>query len=201
LIYSVKGELIHFEENLAVVECAGVGFSVRTASSSLNGLKTGETVVFYTYMIVREDAIELFGFSGVHELNCFKMLLSVSGVGPKAALSILSFMSPQGFALAVVSDDVKALTKVPGIGAKTAQLIILKLKDKLAKQMPVSADSAKSAGISKQAGVNLGGDALNALLVLGFSASEAAGALSGLSEDMETSEKIKQALKKLASRK
>jgi len=146
-------------------------------------------------MSVREDAIELFGFITSHELNCFKMLLSVSGVGPKAALSILSEMSPQSFALSVVADDVKSLTRVSGIGAKTAGRIILELKDKLSKQSntePVFKVSAKTA--------NTGSDSISALLVLGFTASESAKALAGLPEDMETSEKIKQALKKLSGR-
>jgi len=198
MIYSVKGELTHIEPNLAVVECGGVGFACRTTSTSLEGLKLGETCTFKTHMNVREDAIELFGFISLHELGCFKMLLSVSGVGPKAALAILSEMSPQSFALAVAADDVKSLTRVPGIGAKTAQLIILKLKDKIGKQSDFS-------GLEKVNTVSGGGNtsaasaAINALLVLGFSASEAAGALVSLPDDMETSEKIKQALKKLSS--
>jgi Holliday junction DNA helicase RuvA len=191
MIYSVKGELIHTESNLAVVECAGVGFACRTTSNSLEGLKNGETVTFKTYMHVREDAVELFGFISSHELNCFKMLLSVSGVGPKAALSILSAMSPQSFALSVVCDDVKSLTCVPGIGTKTAQLIILKLKDKLSKDTGAVSEFQKPAKAS-------GSEAISALLVLGFAAAESAQALAGLPDDMETSEKIKQALKKLS---
>jgi Holliday junction DNA helicase RuvA len=152
-------------------------------------------------MNVRENAIELFGFISAHELNCFKMLLSVSGVGPKAALAILSEMSPQDFALSVVGDDAKALARAPGIGAKTAQLIILKLKDKLSKEQGYPALPAGTA--SKTAGVNAppsaASQAMSALLVLGFSASESAQALAGLSEDLSTSEKIKQALKKLSN--
>jgi Holliday junction DNA helicase RuvA len=152
-------------------------------------------------MNVREDAIELFGFVTTHELFCFKMLLSVSGVGPKAALSILSEMSPQDFALAVVGDDAKALSRAPGVGAKTAQLIILKLKDKLSKEHGYSElPSGASAGKSAAGGhTNAGSAAMSALLVLGFAAPEAAKALAGLSDDMDTSEKIKQALKKLAN--
>jgi Holliday junction DNA helicase RuvA len=148
-------------------------------------------------MSVREDAVELFGFITKHELGCFKMLLSVSGVGPKAALSILSEMSPQSFALSVVTDDVKALTRVKGIGGKTAQLIILKLKDKLSKDNIVT---VKQSTAAYGGGHAVAGAAVSALLVLGFSASEASAALSGLPEDMETSEKIKQALKKLSKR-
>jgi Holliday junction DNA helicase RuvA len=193
MIHSVKGELIHTEPNLAVVECSGVGLACRTTDTSLHGLKIGEEVIFRTYMSVREDAIELFGFTTAHELNCFKMLLSISGVGPKAALSILSTLSPQSFAMTVVADDVKSLTRVPGIGAKTAQLIILKLKDKLSKESGVPSSLASAVKTS-----NTGSEAISALLVLGFSATEAAGALAGLDAGMETSEQIKAALKKLS---
>ena len=194
MIYSIKGQLIHTETNLAVVECAGVGFALRTTATSLDGLKIGTEVTFLTHMNVREDAIELFGFITSHELDCFKMLLSISGVGPKAALAILSEMSPQSFALSIVADDVKALTRVQGIGTKTAQMIILKLKDKLSKESGVPA--GVSTARTQTAGSST--EAISALLVLGFTASESAQALSGLDENMETSEKIKQALKKLS---
>jgi Holliday junction DNA helicase RuvA len=199
MIYSVCGKLIHIESNLAVVECAGVGFACRTTSTSLEGLKIGEICTFNTYMSVREDAVELFGFVTSHELNCFKMLLTVSGVGPKAALSILSEMSPQNFALTVAADDVKSLTRVSGIGAKTAQRIILELKDKISRQSGFNGADL-NAGAVGSADVSNSSPALSALMVLGFTASESASALSGLPGDMETSEKIKQALKKLSSR-
>ena len=197
MIYSLKGKLIHIETNLAVVECSGVGFACRTTSTSLEGLKTGNEVTFKTHMNVREDAIELFGFITEHELNCFRMLMSVSGVGPKAALAILSEMSPQNFALSVVADDVKALTRVSGIGAKTAQLIILKLKDKLSKETK-GVKGVPLPQVESQSGS--GSAPISALMVLGFTASESAQALAGLPDDMESSEKIKQALKKLANR-
>ena len=203
MIYSVKGELIHTEPGLAVVECGGVGYACRTTTSSLSGLKTGGEVTFLTHMSVREDAVELFGFITAHELGCFTMLLSVSGVGPKAALSILSEMSPQDFALAVVTDDVKALTRVKGIGAKTAQLIILKLKDKL-DNTGLSGGAEKAFGSSivslNVASAGNASAAVSALMVLGFSASEANSALAGLPTELETSEKVKQALKKLSGR-
>jgi Holliday junction DNA helicase RuvA len=151
-------------------------------------------------MNVREDAIELFGFATQHELYCFKLLLSVSGVGPKAALAILSAMSPQEFALAVVADEAKALARAQGVGAKTAQLIILKLKDKLSKETGGADFSAGTAvsGRMATAAPAVGAEALSALMVLGFSASESAVALSGLDADMSTSDKIKAALKRLS---
>ncbi|MCL2071361.1 MAG: Holliday junction branch migration protein RuvA [Oscillospiraceae bacterium] len=198
MIHSVNGKLIHIELGLAVVECGGVGYACRTTSGSLDGLKTGDDVVFLIHMSVREDAVELFGFITAYELNCFKMLLSVSGVGPKAALSILSEMSPQNFALSVVADDVKSLTRVKGIGAKTAQLIILKLKDKLSGETASLPRAGNMTGSSAGSPVSADAQAVSALMVLGFSASEAATALAGLSEELDTSEKIKQALKKLS---
>ena len=201
MVYSVTGELIHIEANLAVVSCSGVGFACRTTDTSLEGLKVGDVVTFKTHMGVREDAIELFGFTTKHELDCFKMLLSISGVGNKAALSILSELSPQAFALAVVADDAKALTRIKGIGAKTAQLIILKLKDKLGGNTELAALSTTSTGGAKSGAALKGGAAaVSALMVLGFTASEAAAALMDLPSDMDTAEKIKQALKKLSSR-
>jgi Holliday junction DNA helicase RuvA len=181
-----------------------VGFALRTTATSLSGLRQGqsEEVTFLTHMNVREDAIELFGFVTAHELNCFKMLLSISGVGPKAALSILSAMSPQGFALSVVADDVKSLTAVPGIGAKTAQMIILKLKDKIGKEQGSGLMSGSVPAQNRSGGAGTTGapSAVSALLVLGFSAGEAAAALSGAPDDLDTSEKIKYALKKLSKK-
>lgn len=189
MFYSVRGLLIHKEPNLAVVECGGVGYALRTSSHSLERLKIGDEARLKTHLYIREDNAELFGFADDSELNCFRMLLSVSGVGPKAALSILSAMPPQGFALAVAGNDVKRLTQVPGIGAKTAQRVILELKDKISKL------SGDETGCAPETGENT---ALNALMVLGFSAAEAAGALSELPSELDAPERIKQALKKLS---
>lgn len=198
MIYSVNGKLIHTEPNMAVVECGGVGYACRTTMNTLAGLKTGETVRLLTYMNVREDAVELFGFADNAELSAFKMLISVSGVGPKAALSILSGLSPQGFALCVASGDSKALTRAPGIGNKIAQRIVLELKDKIDKQNSFSAQDYS--GALSSAGVATGSraEAMSALVVLGFASSQAAKALEGLPAEAETSELIKLALKKLA---
>ena len=118
MIYSLRGKLAHKTNDLAVVECAGVGYACRATTYTLSPLKVGEEVFLLTHMNVREDAVELFGFGEAAELNCFKLLLSVNGVGPKAALAILSDMSPQGFALCVAQGDGKVLTRVPGIGKK-----------------------------------------------------------------------------------
>ncbi len=197
MIYSVHGKVVHIERNLAVVECAGVGYGCRTTAYTLSQLAVGEETTLLTCLNVREDAVELFGFCDSAELNCFRMLLSVSGVGPKAALSILSDLSPQGFALCVAGGDSKALTRSPGIGKKIADRIILELKDKLAKQADLPAGD--SAVFQQSADSGSMAEALSALVVLGFSNTQAQGALNGLSPELPVSELVKQALKKLSS--
>lgn len=199
MIYSVKGELVHMEQNLAVVECGGVGYACRTTANTLSSLRTGETVKLFTYLNVREDSVELFGFADTAELNCFKMLLSVSGVGAKSALSILSIMSPQGFALCVAGGDAKMLSKAQGIGSKTAQRIVLELKDKVGREVTEmnAADYASGISAPVQMGNNYN-EALSALTVLGFSSSQAIKALDGLDENMPVGELVKNALKRLS---
>lgn len=200
MIYSLRGRLTHKTNDLAVVECAGVGYACRTTSYTLSSLKIGEEVFLLTYMNVREDAVELFGFGEAAELNCFKLLLSVNGVGPKAALSILSDMSPQGFALCVAQGDGKVLTRVPGIGKKTADRIILELKDKMTDRIgEISSDTY--AELSKPSVPSTGNaaEAITALTALGFTASQAQKALAGLSPELTVSEMVKEALKKIGS--
>jgi len=134
MFYYVNGTVAELEAGLAVIDCGGVGYACATTNYTLSQLKKGERAKLYTYLNVREDAMELFGFASQSELRSFKMLIGVSGVGPKAALSILSSTTPQQLAMAVVMGDEKALTAAPGIGKKIAQRIILELKDKLAKE-------------------------------------------------------------------
>ena len=140
-----------------------------------------------------QDNVELFGFYDNMEMSCFKMLLKVSGVGPKAALSILSGMDTNSFALAVASGDHKSITKAKGVGSKTAQKIVIELKDKLAKDMG-DMSAAKTAFVPKNTAL---GDALTALMMLGFSESEAADALSQLDTSLPVEQLVKGALKKL----
>lgn len=128
MIYSVNGTVDLIEPNLAVIDCGGVGYACRTTANTLSQLKIGEKAKLLTYLSVREDAVELFGFYDAAELNCFRMLISVSGVGPKAALSILSGMTPQAFALCVASGDGKTLTNAPGIGRKPQNASYLNLR-------------------------------------------------------------------------
>ena len=197
MFYYLNGVVAEMEVNLAVIDCGGVGYACATTNYTLSQLKKGERAKLYTYMNVREDAVELFGFASQSELHSFKLLLGVSGVGPKAALSILSANTPANLAMAVVMGDEKALTAAPGIGKKIAQRIILELKDKLAKEqssfsgdtgamLPVAVPDDKT----REAGA--------ALAVLGYSASEVAAALKGIDMDaLPLEEIIRQALKRM----
>lgn len=196
MIYSVKGKLTHTEQELAVIECGGVGYACKTTFNTLQKVAGEENVMLYTYMSVREDAVELFGFADREELKCFKLLISVSGVGPKAAISILSCMNTQQFALCVATGDSKALTKVKGIGAKTAQRVILELKDKLAGET-ISVRGQSAAAVSTVTASNIT-EAVTALVVLGYTEGEAMSALSKLDPSLPSEELIKQSLKGLA---
>lgn len=198
MIYSVRGKLIHTESELAVVECGGVGYACRTTFNTLQQIAGEEQAALYTYLSVREDAVELYGFAEREELKCFKLLISVSGVGPKAALSILSGMNTQQFALCVATGDTKSLTQVKGIGAKTAQRIVLELKDKLAGET-ISVRGANGAAGSSAAvpGSNIA-EAVTALEVLGYTEGEALTVLSKLDPALSVEELIKKALIGLA---
>lgn len=200
MIYSVRGTLIIKEAGLAVVECAGVGYGCRTTYNTLASLgNIGDEVMLYTHLQVREDGTELFGFYDKRELGCFKMLLGVSGVGPKAALSILSDIDPNNFALAVATGDFKQLTKVKGVGPKMAQRIVLELKDKLSKEQMTLSRSVPSAPVNR-AFISGGAaaEAVDALLVLGYSQAEAENAVSQLDPSLSAEELIRLALKGLA---
>ena len=131
MIYSVKGTLIHIESGFVVVECNGIGFRVNTTLTTQKNVKLNSTVTLYTHMSVREDAMELYGFYSKSELSTFKLLISISGVGPKVALAILSELSSEQIALSVSASDYKTLTRASGVGPKLAQRIVLELKDKI----------------------------------------------------------------------
>ena len=197
MIYSLNGKLVHTEAELAVIECGGVGYACKTTFNTLQAIAGKENVFLYTYMSVREDAAELFGFAEKEELKCFKLLISVSGVGPKAALSILSGMNTQQFALCVATADSKALTKIKGIGAKTAQRIILELKDKLAGETISVRGQTGAAAPVNIAGANIS-EAVTALEVLGYTEGEALSVLGKLDPSLSVEELIKKALIGLA---
>lgn len=205
MIYCLSGELAELDavNMTAVIDCGGVGFLLSVTGNTVTHLSNpgvGAKVKVYTYMAVREDAMELYGFCTEEELKLFKMLISISGVGPKAAVSVLSVLSPDAFISAVAAEDSKAISRAPGVGAKTAARIVLELRDKVAKNFYSSsakgevAPSAGKTGIS--AGSNLS-DAGDALAVLGYSRSEALSALAGLDASLPTEELIRLALAKL----
>ena len=197
MLYSVRGKLIHTTSSCAVVECGGVGFNCQTTLNTLKTLKLGSEVTLYTYMNVREDAIELFGFATKTELDTFKTLISVSGVGPKAGLSVLSELSPEQVAMAIATDDVKAITRAQGIGKKIAQRIVLELKDKLAKSAKTDNGFASiSAGAATAATGNIP-KAIEALGVLGYTPSDVSLVLATLDGSLPVEQLIAQTLKQM----
>lgn len=198
MIYSLSGEVVAKEPNLAVIECAGVGYACRTTLSSSSKLALGAKAKLYTFLSVREDSVELFGFVTQQELSCFKLLISVSGVGPKAAIAILSDIAAERFALLVASGDSKAFTGVKGIGLKTAQRIVLELKDKITKESLSAGFEAPD--FTPVAENSAAGEAVAALTVLGYSSSEIAPYVAKLDPAMSSGEMIKSVLKTLGSK-
>ena len=198
MFYYVNGTVAHMAPYLAVIDCGGVGYACRTTSNTLARLKKGEKAKLYTYLNVREDAMELYGFFSENELNCFQLLIGVSGVGPKAALSILSSSTPENLAMSIITGDEKALTVAPGIGKKIAQRVILELKDKLAKgQIAPGGESYGGTGVTVIP-ENKSSEAAAALAVLGYSTAEIGAALKGIDLDaLSLEDIIKQALKKM----
>ena len=208
MFYHIKGLLSYLDPTFAVVEAGGVGYKLTISQTTYDAMPPRLTVSeqpvvkLFTHMAVREDGIELFGFYTQEELSAFKMLISVSGVGPKAAMSILSLLTPEKFALAVCTDDKKTISKAVGIGPKTAARIVLELKDKLTKEMSVqeqdmpavSGKNNTTAGSGSHAAFN---DAIDALTVLGYSRSEAMEGLRGIDPSLSLEDMIRAALKKL----
>lgn len=200
MFYYVKGTVAHIAPFLAVIDCGGVGYACRTTNHTLSMLKKGDVATLYTFLNVREDLFDLYGFSTEEEKNCFEQLIGVSGVGPKAALSILSATTPASLAMSIITEDERALTVAPGIGKKIAQRIILELKDKLAKgQMGgLAGESYGGSGVTIIP-ENRATEAAAALAVLGYSQSEATVALRGVDvENLTLEEIIRQSLKKMA---
>ena len=198
MFYYVNGTVAHLAPYLAVIDCGGVGYACRTTNNTLTRLKKGETAKLYTYLNVREDAMALYGFPSATERACFQLLIGVSGVGPKAALSILSSSTPETLAMSIITGDEKALTVAPGIGKKIAQRVILELKDKLAKgQIAPGGESYGGTGVTVIP-ENKSSEAAAALAVLGYSTAEINIALKGIDlEALSLEEIIKQALKKM----
>ena len=199
MFYYLNGTVAEIAAGLAVIDCGGVGYACATTNYTLSQLKKGERARLYTYLHVREDIFELYGFASQQELNSFKMLIGVSGVGPKAALAILSATTPQNLALSLVTEDEKALTAAQGIGKKIAQRIILELKDKLAKeQSSFTVQGGGSGAAPIPLGGSKSGEAAAALAVLGYGSQEISTALKGIDMDaLPLEEIIRQALKKM----
>lgn len=193
MIYSVRGKLIHTENSAAVVECGGVGYLCQTTMNTLKTLKLNSEVTLYTYLNVREDAVDLFGFATQNELATFKTLISVSGVGPKAGLSVLSELTAEQVAMAIATDDIKTITRAQGIGKKIAQRIILELKDKLAKSEQTQSGNVQ---MSQTASGNVP-KAIEALGVLGYTPADVSPVLANFDAGLPVEQLIAMTLKQM----
>ena len=197
MFYHLSGIVAETEPNLAVIDCGGVGYAVNVTHNTLAKLSIGDKAKLYISEIIRDEVFDLYGFADKNERRCFELLLSVSGLGPKAALSILSSTTPQQLSMAVVMGDEKALTAAPGIGKKIAQRIILELKDKLIKEQG-GFEAGSGAAVAMPAQSNKAGEAAAALAVLGYGSQEIAAALKGIDMDaLPLEEIIRQSLKKM----
>ncbi len=196
MFYYLEGTIAHIEPYIAVIDCGGVGYLCRVSSITQSKLKIGQRQRLYTHLHVREDAFEIYGFAEQEEKNCFLLLTSISSIGMKMALSILSSLSPAALAIAVMNDDERALVAVPGIGKKLAQRIILELKDKLKRQMPDIVHSDDFTVSAPPSGSNAQ-EAAAALQALGYGIAEAANALQGAGKEWSVEELIRFGLKNL----
>lgn len=198
MFYHLKGTITDIENNMAVLDCGGVGFAVNTSMNTLSQIRKGESAKLYISEQVREDAFDLYGFKTLGEKHCFEMLTSVSGVGPKAAISILSANTPEGVCMAVMSGNEKALTVAQGIGKKIAQRVILELKDKMQKQAGdfAAEDTSFAVPTGTEAQTKMS-DAASALAVLGYSNSECAAALKDVDMSMPLENIIRAALRNM----
>ncbi|MEE1017286.1 MAG: Holliday junction branch migration protein RuvA [Ruminococcus sp.] len=197
MFYSVRGKLIHMDSSTAVVECGGVGYNCQTTMNTLKNLRLGDEVTLFTYLNVREDAMELFGFSAKTELDTFKTLIGVSGVGPKAGLAILSELSPEQVAMAIATDDIKAITRAQGVGKKIAQRIVLELKDKLAKSLSTEDNSLPSSSAAANAAMGNIPKAIEALGVLGYAPADVSGILATMDSALPVEQLIAQTLRQM----
>ncbi|WP_075719521.1 Holliday junction branch migration protein RuvA [Roseburia sp. 499] len=197
----IKGELVEIMDDVIVVEAGQIGYNIHIPASMIDNFTgTGQDVKIYTYLHVKEDDMQLYGFLTRDDLNIFKLLLGVSGIGPKGALAVLSVMTPDDLRFAVLGEDAKAIAKAPGIGNKTAQRVILELKDKLSLEDAFEAKTAHVAETNTNSLSSVKNEAVQALTALGYSASEALKAVNGveLTEDITVEEVLKEALKQMA---
>ena len=197
MFYSLTGKIVHTEPGTAVVDVGGVAFKCATSMGTLRTLRLNETATLYTHLNVREDALDLFGFATQAELNCFKLLTAISGVGPKAGIAILSEMAPEEVALAAAAGDVKRFCRASGVGPKLAQRIVLELKDKVVDLSTgeLGADFIEPGGPSASGNA---AQAVEALTTLGYSPTDAAAAVGRLDSALPVEELIRLALKGFA---
>lgn len=195
----ISGSVAELLPNLAVIDCSGVGFELNTSAYTISQMKAGEKAKLFTYMYIREDCMDLYGFVTRSEKRCFEMLIGVSGVGPKAAIAILSTGSPENLIMNIISGNEKALTAAQGIGKKIAQRIILELKDKLAKEtQEISFSDVPSFALAAVTGSAKINDASAALMVLGYNSAEINAAFKKLDvENLSTEEMIRASLKQM----
>lgn len=202
MYYYIRGKLVLLEPSMAVIDAAGVGYQLTISQTTFATLQQNRTeeVRLLTHYAVREDGVELFGFATDMELSSFRMLISVSGVGPKAAMAVLSLLSPERFAMAVCTEDRKTIAQANGVGPKTAARIVLELKDKLMKENPSQLTGLSQTGSAGAAPVHNSKlrDAQDTLKVLGFTQSEILNALKDIDSDkMELQDIVKAAMKKM----
>lgn len=198
MIYNLRGTLTVADVNYIVVECSGVGFKCFTTLNTVKYLgRVGDEVNIFTHLAVREDAMDLYGFATVAELDAFKLLITVSGVGPKAAAAVLSELTPDKLALCIASGDAKAITRAQGVGKKTAERIVLELKDKMG---AIASESVSQSVINASSAVadNETAEAVAALVALGYSQSDASMVVGAMDKSLSVDEMIRQGLKQLA---
>ena len=196
MIYNLRGTLTYCDQNFAVVECGGVGFKCFTTLTTLREIgKVGNEVNLYTHLSVREDAMDLFGFASKEELESFRLLISVSGIGPNAAVAILSEMTPDRLAVCIASGDAKMLTKAQGVGKKTAERVVLELKDKMG---AIGSSEVAAAAAAGSAEGTDSAEAVQALVALGYTQSDAAVVIGRLDPSLSVDEMIRIGLKELA---
>lgn len=199
MFYSLTGTVVFTNENSIALDCSGVAFLMSTTHTTLAQCAgIGEAQTLFTHLNVREDALDLYGFADRQELDCFRALIGVSGVGPKAALAILSALTPDRLAVCIASGDVKSITAAQGVGSKIAQRVVLELKGKLDGLAGTAAAMGSAAAAQKAFTSYTGEEAVDALVMLGYSRSEASIAVGRLDGSLSTQEMIKQALKQLA---
>lgn len=200
MLYNIRGKLTVSDVNFIVVECGGVGFKCFTTLNTVKNIgRTGDEVNVFTYLSVREDAMDLYGFATLDELNAFKLLISVSGIGPKAAAAILSELAPDRLAVCIASGDAKAITRAQGVGKKTAERVVLELKDKMGSIAVGDASDVVSSVASVGESSN-SAEAVEALVALGYSQSDAAVVVGSIDKSLSVDEMIRNGLKQLAKK-